>query len=75
MHYLLQALSCHIQFLVRGLLRLFYKRMQIDYSLAHQKTIKRPIAFACSLGINIARGTYPEMTGQHTQLRNLRLMS
>jgi hypothetical protein len=41
MHHLLQALSRHVQFLVRGLLRLLYKRMQNDYSLAHQKTIKR----------------------------------
>jgi len=37
MHHLLQALSRHVQFFVRGLLRLLYKRMQNDYSLAHQK--------------------------------------
>jgi hypothetical protein len=41
MHHLLQALSRQIQFLVRGLMRLLYKCMQNDYSLAHQKTIKR----------------------------------
>jgi len=36
MHHLLQALSCHLQFVVRGLLRLLDKRMQNDDSLPNQ---------------------------------------
>jgi hypothetical protein len=41
MHHLLQSLSRHLQFVVGDLLRLLYERMQNDYSLPLQETIKR----------------------------------